>query len=114
MPLPPPPAEALTSNGYPTFSPAASTTASWAAAPTAAASVATGVPFPLDGGKGTPVSAPAAADPARPTAGESVAPGTTGTPAASIRRRASILEPIDSMAAGGGPTQISPAFRQAS
>ena len=34
---------------------------------------------------------------------------STGTPAAAISRLDSILEPIGSMASGGGPTQVSPA-----
>ena len=36
-------------------------------------------------------------------------PGETGTPARSIRFLALILSPICSMAAGSGPTQVSPA-----
>ncbi|OQA44423.1 MAG: hypothetical protein BWY52_01639 [Chloroflexi bacterium ADurb.Bin325] len=36
-------------------------------------------------------------------------PGTTGTPAAIIVRRAWTLSPIAWMAAGDGPTQASPA-----
>ena len=43
----------------------------------------------------------------------SVVPGTTGTPAAAIRRRDSILEPIASIAAAGGPIQTMPASSQA-
>ena len=39
----------------------------------------------------------------------SVVPGMIGTPAACIRRRAAILEPIASIAPGGGPIQTSPA-----
>ena len=39
----------------------------------------------------------------------SVVPGTIGTPAAAIRRRAPIFEPIASIASGGGPIQTSPA-----
>jgi hypothetical protein len=42
-----------------------------------------------------------------------VTPGTIGTPAARIRSRASIFEPIASIAAGGGPIQTIPASRQA-
>jgi hypothetical protein len=38
-----------------------------------------------------------------------LAPGTIGTPAASMRRRASVLSPIAEMAACGGPIQVSPA-----
>jgi hypothetical protein len=34
---------------------------------------------------------------------------STGTPAPAISRLASIFEPIASMAAGGGPTHVSPA-----
>ena len=37
------------------------------------------------------------------------APGTTGTPAFSIRSRDAILLPIASIASGGGPIQTSPA-----
>ena len=40
-------------------------------------------------------------------------PGTIGTPAAAMRRRAPILEPIASIADGGGPIQIRPASSQA-
>ncbi len=36
-------------------------------------------------------------------------PGTIGTPAACIRSRAAIFEPIASIAPGGGPIQTSPA-----
>ncbi len=36
-------------------------------------------------------------------------PGTTGTPAAAIRSRAAVFEPITSIASGGGPIQTSPA-----
>ena len=43
----------------------------------------------------------------------SVVPGTIGTPAASIRRRAPIFEPIASIASGGGPIQTMPASSQA-
>ena len=40
-------------------------------------------------------------------------PGTIGTPAASMRCRAPIFDPIASIAAGGGPIQTSPASAQA-
>ena len=43
----------------------------------------------------------------------SVVPGTIGTPAVSMRCRAPILEPMASIAAGGGPIQVSPASSQA-
>ena len=36
-------------------------------------------------------------------------PGSTGTPAAAMRALAASLEPIASIASGGGPTQVSPA-----
>ncbi len=36
-------------------------------------------------------------------------PGTTGTPASSIRRRAVVLTPMLSIASGGGPMNTSPA-----
>ena len=36
-------------------------------------------------------------------------PGTIGTPAARIRSRAAIFEPMASIASGGGPIQASPA-----
>ena len=39
----------------------------------------------------------------------SVVPGTIGTPAARMRSRAAIFEPIASIASGGGPIQTSPA-----
>jgi hypothetical protein len=39
----------------------------------------------------------------------SVVPGTIGTPAARIRSRAAIFEPIASIASGGGPIQAIPA-----
>ena len=42
-----------------------------------------------------------------------VTPGMIGTPAARIRSRASIFEPIASIASGGGPIQTSPASAQA-
>ena len=41
------------------------------------------------------------------------APGTTGTPAADTTALAAILSPIARIAAGGGPTNTSPASRQA-
>ena len=40
-------------------------------------------------------------------------PGTTGTPAAATVALAAILSPIASIAAGGGPTNTSPAAAQA-
>ena len=40
-------------------------------------------------------------------------PGTTGTLAAIIRRRASTLSPMASMASGDGPMKVSPASRTA-
>ena len=40
-------------------------------------------------------------------------PGTIGTPAAAMRCRAPILEPIASIASGGGPIQTRPAASQA-
>src|ERR671935_42877 len=43
----------------------------------------------------------------------SVTPGTIGTPAARMRSRASIFEPIASMASGGGPIQTMSASPQA-
>ncbi len=43
----------------------------------------------------------------------SVSPGTTGTPAACIRCRLSVFEPIASIDSGDGPMKISPASRQA-
>ena len=42
-----------------------------------------------------------------------VSPGTTGTPARSISRRAEILDPIAAMAADGGPMKVIPADSQA-
>ena len=71
MPIPPPPAAALTMTGKPIRSASAA----------AAAALVSG----------------------------SRLPGATGTPACSIRFLARILSPICSMAAGSGPTQISPA-----
>ncbi len=38
-----------------------------------------------------------------------IEPGTTGTPASSIRRRAVVLTPIASIASGGGPMKTRPA-----
>jgi hypothetical protein len=38
-----------------------------------------------------------------------VTPGSTGTPAAAISSLAATLDPIASIAAGDGPTKISPA-----
>ena len=50
----------------------------------------------------------------RSTRRGSVVPGTTGTPAACIScRRAPILEPIASIASGGGPMNTRPAAAQA-
>ena len=43
-----------------------------------------------------------------------VDPGTIGTPAAAIRRRADVLSPIAAMALAGGPTNTSPAAVTAS
>ena len=43
----------------------------------------------------------------------SVTPGTIGTPAASISARARTLEPMASMASGGGPIQTMPASASA-
>ena len=70
IPLPPPPAEALTRRGRPISASAA--------------------------------SGSIACDPS------SSAPGTTGTPASCIIRRASTLDPIASIASAGGPIQTSP------
>jgi len=41
-------------------------------------------------------------------------PGTTGTPAASILRRAPVFSPMARMVAGAGPTKTSPAPATAS
>ncbi len=41
-------------------------------------------------------------------------PGTMGTPAAAIRRRASVLSPMARIAPDGGPMNAMPAWRQAS
>ncbi len=49
---------------------------------------------------------------ARSVSSESVAPGSTGTPAASIIALASVFEPIDAMASGEGPTNVMPAVAQ--
>ena len=57
---------------------------------------------------GKPISSATASTSATLSAG-SVAPGTIGTPAARIRSRAAIFEPIASIASGGGPIQVSPA-----
>jgi hypothetical protein len=43
------------------------------------------------------------------TSAASSIPGTSGTPASAIRRLASILSPIASIASGVGPTQVRPA-----
>ncbi len=43
----------------------------------------------------------------------SVVPGTIGTPASAMRRRASIFAPMASMASGGGPIHVRPASSQA-
>src|SRR5947208_1998705 len=43
-----------------------------------------------------------------------VEPGTIGTPAACMRRRASVLSPIARMAVAGGPMKVSPASATAS
>ena len=57
---------------------------------------------------GKPISSATASTSATLSAG-SVAPGTIGTPAARIRSRAAIFEPMASIASGGGPIQVSPA-----
>jgi hypothetical protein len=57
---------------------------------------------------GNPIPAAFAARSSSPLSEPSV-PGTTGTPAARACRRAASLSPIRSIAAGGGPTQRSPA-----
>ena len=44
----------------------------------------------------------------------SVVPGTIGTPAAAITRRASVLSPIRRIASGDGPMNVSPALAHAS
>ena len=43
----------------------------------------------------------------------SVVPGTIGTPASFISSRARVLEPIASIASGGGPMKVTFAFLQA-
>ena len=43
----------------------------------------------------------------------SVSPGTTGTPAACIRCRDSVFDPIASIDSGDGPMKMMPASRQA-
>ena len=43
----------------------------------------------------------------------SVTPGTMGTPAASIRARAAVFEPMESMASAGGPMNVMPSASQA-
>jgi hypothetical protein len=43
----------------------------------------------------------------------SVVPGTIGTPASDMISRARVLEPIASMALGGGPMKTIPASSQA-
>ena len=53
----------------------------------------------------------AARRPDRPVA--TVAPGSTGTPAAAMRSLASIFDPIRSITAGGGPTNTIPASAHA-
>ncbi len=40
-------------------------------------------------------------------------PGTTGTPAAIMFRRACVFSPMASMALAGGPMKVSPAWSQA-
>ncbi len=57
---------------------------------------------------GYPISSASARAGANSVSGAS-APGTTGTPAARIRRRASVLSPIARMAVDGGPMKTSPA-----
>jgi hypothetical protein len=42
-----------------------------------------------------------------------VVPGTIGTPAACISSRARVLEPIASIAAAGGPMNVTPASSSA-
>ena len=53
-----------------------------------------------------------AASASRSTSGPTVTPGSTGTPAASISALARIFEPIDAIASGVGPTNVSPAAAQ--
>jgi hypothetical protein len=43
----------------------------------------------------------------------SVNPGTTGTPAASIRCRLSVFDPMASIDSGDGPMNVMPSSRQA-
>ena len=43
------------------------------------------------------------------TSPSSRAPGRTGTPARSMRSRASVFEPMAAIASGDGPIQVSPA-----
>ena len=57
---------------------------------------------------GQPSSSPSRTTSAAVSTG-SVVPGMIGTPAAFIRSRASVFEPIASIASGGGPIQVSPA-----
>ena len=57
---------------------------------------------------GQPSSSPSAMSRSADSSG-SVVPGTIGTPAACMRSRAAIFEPIASIASGGGPIQTSPA-----
>ena len=57
---------------------------------------------------GKPISS-AAARAAAASVTRSVSPGTIGTPASRIRRRASVLSPITAIVAGLGPTKTSPA-----
>ena len=65
---------------------------------------------------GNPISVPArSASPAGNCSPSPIAmPGSTGTPAAAISCLAEVLEPMDRIAAGGGPTNVSPAAAQAS
>ena len=44
---------------------------------------------------------------------ESVVPGTIGTPASRMAARAAVFDPITSIAAGGGPIQVTPASSHA-
>jgi hypothetical protein len=48
------------------------------------------------------------------SASGSTVPGTTGTPASRMRRRALVLSPMASIAEAGGPRKMSPAFCTAS
>ena len=65
---------------------------------------------------GNPISVSArSASPAGSCSPSSMAmPGSTGTPALPISCLAEVLEPMDRIAAGGGPTKVSPAAAQAS